>query len=162
LFATVGFERNWDGTQHMAIDTATGPADTGMTQSRRDAPVHPWIPAGPGARAGENAPGRRNLFTLPGIALVISAFLSALVSFAILLGLTPIEPVDQVVLAAVVINLVFVIGLVTLVFLEIRSLLRARRRGKAAAKLHIRVVGAVLHRGDSARHSGRHRRLDHA
>jgi hypothetical protein len=30
---------------------------------------------------------------------------SALVSFAILLGLTPIEPVDEVVLAAVVINL---------------------------------------------------------
>jgi two-component system nitrogen regulation sensor histidine kinase NtrY len=83
---------------------------------------------------------RRNLFTLPGIALVVSAFLSALVSFAILLGLTPIEPVDQVVLGAVVVNLVFVIGLVTLVFLEIRTLLRARRRGKAAAKLHIRVV----------------------
>ncbi|WP_299863562.1 PAS domain-containing sensor histidine kinase [uncultured Hoeflea sp.] len=83
---------------------------------------------------------RRNLFTLPGIALVVSAFLSALISFAVLLGLTPIEPVDQVVLGAVVINLVFVIGLVTLVFLEIRMLLRARRRGKAAAKLHIRVV----------------------
>jgi two-component system nitrogen regulation sensor histidine kinase NtrY len=147
----------------MAIDTATGPADTGITQNRRDAAGSPMDPAGPGARAGAgNAPGRRNLFTLPGIALVISAFLSALVSFAILLGLTPIEPVDQVVLAAVVINLVFVIGLVTLVFLEIRSLLRARRRGKAAAKLHIRVVGAVLHCGDSARHSGRHRRLDHA
>ncbi len=83
---------------------------------------------------------RRNLFTLPGIALVVSAFVSALVSFAILLGLTPIEPVDQVVLGAVVINLVFVVGLVTLVFLELRMLLRARRRGKAAAKLHIRVV----------------------
>ncbi|OCW58229.1 PAS domain-containing sensor histidine kinase [Hoeflea olei] len=83
---------------------------------------------------------RRNLFTLPGIALVGSAFLSALVSFAILLGLTPIEPVDQVVLGAVVVNLVFVIGLVTLVLLELRTLLKARRRGKAAAKLHIRIV----------------------
>jgi two-component system nitrogen regulation sensor histidine kinase NtrY len=108
LFATVGFERNWDGTQHMAIDTATGPADTGMTQSRRDAAGSPMGPAGPDARAGDgNAPGRRNLFTLPGIALVISAFVSALVSFAILLGLTPIEPVDEVVLGAVVINLIF-------------------------------------------------------
>lgn len=83
---------------------------------------------------------RRNLFTLPGIALVTGAFISALVSFAILLGLTPIEPVDRVVLGAVVVNLVFVLGLLTLVFLEIRMLLRARRRRKAAAKLHIRIV----------------------
>ncbi|MEP3438402.1 MAG: PAS domain-containing sensor histidine kinase [Hoeflea sp.] len=91
--------------------------------------------------AGQEARQRRNLFTLPGIALVGSAFLSALISFSILLGLTPIEPVDQVVLAALVINLIFVIGLVTLVLLEIRTLLKARRRGKAAARLHIRIVG---------------------
>ncbi|MDP3523655.1 MAG: PAS domain-containing sensor histidine kinase, partial [Hoeflea sp.] len=49
-------------------------------------------------------------------------------------------PVDQVVLAAVVVNLIFVIGLVILVLLEIWTLLKARRRGKAAAKLHIRIV----------------------
>ncbi|WP_394689459.1 ATP-binding protein [Hoeflea sp.] len=95
---------------------------------------------GSGSSSVQDSVQRRNLFALPGIALVLLAFLSALVSFAILLGLTPIEPVDEVVLGAVVINLVFVIGLVTLVFLEIRMLLRARRRGKAAAKLHIRVV----------------------
>ncbi|MDZ7602106.1 MAG: PAS domain-containing sensor histidine kinase, partial [Hoeflea sp.] len=92
------------------------------------------------AVAGQEARQRRNLFTLPGIALVVSAFLSALISFSILLGLTPIEPVDQVVLAAVVVNLIFVIGLVILVLLEIWTLLKARRRGKAAAKLHIRIV----------------------
>ncbi|KJS10517.1 MAG: ATPase [Hoeflea sp. BRH_c9] len=92
------------------------------------------------ANAGQEATERRNLFTIPGIALVGSAFVSALVSFSILLGLTPIEPVDQVVYSAVVINLIFVIGLVTLVFLEIYTLLKARRRGKAAAKLHIRIV----------------------
>lgn len=95
---------------------------------------------GSGSSSVQDSVQRRNLFALPGIALVLLAFLSALVSFAILLGLTPIEPVDEVVLGAVVINLIFVIGLVTLVFLEIRMLLRARRRGKAAAKLHIRVV----------------------
>jgi two-component system nitrogen regulation sensor histidine kinase NtrY len=111
----------------MAINTAAAP--------------RPSMPhKGGGSSSVQDSVQRRNLFTLPGIALVISAFVSALVSFAILLGLTPIEPVDEVVLGAVVINLIFVIGLVTLVFLEIRMLLRARRRGKAAAKLHIRVV----------------------
>jgi two-component system nitrogen regulation sensor histidine kinase NtrY len=111
----------------MAINTAATPETSMSDMSGGPGPAHESIQ-------------RRNLFTLPGIALVISAFVSALVSFAILLGLTPIEPVDEVVLGAVVVNLIFVIGLVTLVFLEIRMLLRARRRGKAAAKLHIRVV----------------------
>lgn len=111
----------------MAINTAAAP-QTSM----------PDLSNGPSSM--QDSAQRRNLFALPGIALVVLAFVSALVSFAILLGLTPIEPVDQVVLGAVVVNLVFVIGLVTLVFLELRMLLRARRRGKAAAKLHIRVV----------------------
>ncbi|WP_052161889.1 PAS domain-containing sensor histidine kinase [Hoeflea sp. BAL378] len=111
----------------MAIDTAAGPATTEQAFTET-------------AIAGQEAVQRRNLFTLPGIALVGSAFLSALVSFSILLGLTPIEPVDQVVLGAVVVNLIFVIGLVTLVLVEIWTLLKARRRGKAAARLHIRIV----------------------
>ena len=121
----------------MAIDTAPGPAkgeEAGRDRFSTDT-------ASDGVAIGGKDTGpRRNLFTLPGIALVATAFLSALISFAILLGLTPIEPVDQIVLGAVVINLIFVIGLVTLVFLEIRMLLKARRRGKAAAKLHIRIV----------------------
>ncbi|AKI00779.1 PAS domain S-box [Hoeflea sp. IMCC20628] len=111
----------------MAIDTGSDLSDT-----------QPALAQGP--KAGYEASQRRNLFTLPGIALVASAFLSALISFSILLGLTPIDPVDQVVYSAVVINLIFVIGLVTLVCLEIYALLKARRRGKAAAKLHIRIV----------------------
>ena len=84
---------------------------------------------------------RENYLTVPGIALVALAFVSALVSFAILLGLTPIKPVDSVVLAAMLINLLFVICLLGLIVFEVRTLLRARRRGKAAAKLHIRIVG---------------------
>ncbi|WP_322990508.1 PAS domain-containing sensor histidine kinase [Hoeflea sp.] len=111
----------------MAIDTGSALADS-----------HGANAGSPGA--SDQGLSRRNLFTAPGVVLVASAFLSALITFAILLGLTPIEPVDQVVLGAVVINLVFVIGLITLVFLEIRMLLKARRRGKAAAKLHIRIV----------------------
>tara|TARA_R110002020_G_scaffold48855_11_gene139587 strand:+ start:12815 stop:15148 length:2334 start_codon:yes stop_codon:yes gene_type:complete len=120
--------RNWSSKELTAIDTAPDPAETEPAFTET-------------AIAGQEARQRRNLFTLPGVALVGSAFLSALISFSILLGLTPIEPVDQVVLAALVINLIFVIGLVTLVLLEIRTLLKARRRGKAAARLHIRIVG---------------------
>lgn len=84
---------------------------------------------------------RDNRLTMPGIALVACAFVSATISFAILLGLTPIAPVDSVVLTALLVNLVFVIGLLGLVCFELRALLRARQRGKAAARLHIRIVG---------------------
>jgi len=83
---------------------------------------------------------RENTLTVPGMALVGCALVSALVSFAILLGLTPIEPVDSVVLAALIVNLVFVVLMLGLVFAEIRTLTRARKRGKAAARLHIRIV----------------------
>ena len=81
-----------------------------------------------------------NKLTIPGMALVGLAFISALVSFAILLGVTPIEPDESVVMTAIVVNLVFVLGMLALVVLEIRTLLRARTRGKAAARLHIRIV----------------------
>lgn len=83
---------------------------------------------------------RDHALTIPGMALVGAALISALVSFAILLGLTPIEPVDSVVLTALVVNLLFVIGMIILVIVEIRTLIRARTRGKAAARLHIRIV----------------------
>jgi two-component system nitrogen regulation sensor histidine kinase NtrY len=93
---------------------------------------------------------------------VVSAFLSALVSFAILLGLTPIEPVDQVVLGAVVVNLVFVIGLVTLVFLEIRIAASARgvgeRRRPNCTSGWSALFSIVAIR---SRYPGGHRRLDH-
>ncbi len=83
---------------------------------------------------------RENTLTVPGMALVGCALISALASFAILLGITPIEPVESVVLTAIIINLFFVVAMLALVFFEVRSLLKARTRGKAAARLHIRIV----------------------
>jgi hypothetical protein len=84
---------------------------------------------------------QRRQFALPGLLLVIGALISAVTSFVILMGLTPIAPENEVVTAAVIINLGFVLGLLWTIGYEIRRVFQARRRGKAAARLHVRIVG---------------------
>lgn len=71
---------------------------------------------------------------------VLVALITATASFVILLGLTPVRP-EEVVLQAVVINLFFVVCLSAIIVGEFYRLFRARTKGKAAARLHIRIVG---------------------
>ena len=84
---------------------------------------------------------QRRQFALPGLLLVIGALISAVTSFVILMGLTPIAPENEVVTAAVIVNLGFVLGLLWTIGYEIRRVFQARRRGKAAARLHVRIIG---------------------
>ncbi|KQV42490.1 MULTISPECIES: PAS domain-containing sensor histidine kinase [unclassified Rhizobium] len=83
---------------------------------------------------------RRASFALPGLLLATGALLCAIISLLILLGLTPIAPETPVVIGSAAINAVFVIGLMALIGREIMRLLKARSRGRAAARLHIRIV----------------------
>lgn len=76
-----------------------------------------------------------------GIAFVLAAILFGAASFFVLLGLTPIEPSPEIILVTLGINALFVSALVFLVGREIMALLRARRKGRAAARMHIRIVG---------------------
>lgn len=92
------------------------------------------------AVAGGHSPERRRYFAAPGLVLVLGALVSSTTSFAILLGLTPIAPVTNVVLSLAALNLFFVVGLMFLIGREIYMLLKARQRGRAAARLHVRIV----------------------
>jgi two-component system nitrogen regulation sensor histidine kinase NtrY len=76
---------------------------------------------------------RRGISTSTGIAVAGGALLAALATLAVLLGFTPIEPVANVVIGSVVINAVFVVALMVLVGYELYRLVKARRRGRAAA-----------------------------
>jgi len=96
----------------------------------------------PNRMALASAPKRRRL-TMRGVGYVtvVLALSSACASFFLLMGVTPIEPTEDVVFWALVVN-----GLLTLLLLvetaiEVGVLIRARRRGRAAARLHIRIVG---------------------
>ena len=84
---------------------------------------------------------RRKLLALPGIVIVVCSLICAIVSFTILMGLTPVAPRSDVVLIAVVVNLVFVVALIGLIVREIANIVAARRRGRAASRLHVRIIG---------------------
>ncbi|NTJ64338.1 PAS domain-containing sensor histidine kinase [Agrobacterium rhizogenes] len=83
---------------------------------------------------------RRASFALPGLILAGGALLCAIATLLMLLGLTPIAPTSSVVFTSVVINGLFVLGLIALIAREVARLMKARSRGRAAARLHIRIV----------------------
>ncbi|WP_108002764.1 sensor histidine kinase NtrY-like [Mycoplana dimorpha] len=87
-----------------------------------------------------NGSDRRASFALPGLLLAGGALAAAITSLFILLGLTPIKPVTNVIVASVAVNAFFVLGLILLIGREIARLLKARSRGRAAARLHVRIV----------------------
>lgn len=72
--------------------------------------------------------------------LATGALICATLSLLVLLGLTPIRPERNIVIACAGINGLFVVGLIYLIAREIFRLLRARSKGRAAARLHVRIV----------------------
>ena len=73
--------------------------------------------------------------------VVLLALGSALVTFLVLSGATPISPVHEVVVGVFVLNALLILVLLVIVALETSVLIKARRRGAAAAGLHVRIVG---------------------
>src|SRR5947209_11698572 len=69
------------------------------------------------------------------------ALLSAFLTFVVLTGLTPIEPTRDVVRSFLMINGATILLLVGIIVREIVQMVQARRRGRAAARLHVQIVG---------------------
>src|SRR5919205_3489286 len=95
----------------------------------------------PAADFGPAQGGRDRLTRKLGTAMVVLALLSGGATFAVLTGLTPLVPTHEVVVAALLVNLGFVLVLAGFIAREGLRLAQARRRGKAAARLHVRIVG---------------------
>ncbi|EJW12131.1 Nitrogen regulation protein ntrY [Rhodovulum sp. PH10] len=72
---------------------------------------------------------------------VVAALLSALVTFLVLAGLTPIVPTHNVVVSCLLANGVAVALLLGVIGREVWQIVQARRRGTAGARLHVRIVG---------------------
>jgi two-component system nitrogen regulation sensor histidine kinase NtrY len=68
------------------------------------------------------------------------ALLSAFLTFVVLTGLSPIAPTSQVVLCFILINAAIILVLVGIIGREVWQVLQARRRGRAAARLHVQIV----------------------
>ena len=71
---------------------------------------------------------------------VALALLSAFLTFVVLTGLTPIEPTREVVVSFLMINAAIILVLVGIIIREVWQVVQARRRGRAAARLHVQIV----------------------
>ena len=75
-----------------------------------------------------------------GVTLVALAIGVGLVTFTILTGLTPVKPTEGMVIALLAVNAALVLAMVALVAWQVVTLLRAKSRQIAGARLHVRIV----------------------
>jgi two-component system, NtrC family, nitrogen regulation sensor histidine kinase NtrY len=68
------------------------------------------------------------------------ALLSTLLTFLVLTGLTRIQPTPVVVVSFLLINTATILLLVGIIVREVWQVVQARRRGRAAARLHVQIV----------------------
>ncbi|MER2607292.1 MAG: PAS domain-containing sensor histidine kinase [Siculibacillus sp.] len=95
------------------------------------------IPKNPAAPVGDHTRRIRKV----GLALTIVALITVMVSFAVLTGMTRIVPTLTVVWLMLGINAALMASLSGLIAWELFGLWRAWRAGRAAARLHLRVIG---------------------
>jgi two-component system, NtrC family, nitrogen regulation sensor histidine kinase NtrY len=89
------------------------------------------------ADSGASAPRLSRIFGPVAVGL---ALLSAAVTFAVLAGLTPLAPTHQVVVTVLAIDALAALLLVAVIGREVWLIVQARRRGRAGARLHVRII----------------------
>ncbi len=76
-----------------------------------------------------------------GLATVIALLITGTFTFLILIGLTPVVPNIRIVIGAAVVNGLLTAVLLYLIGREVHKILRSRRKGRAASRLHVRIIG---------------------
>ncbi|WP_316174683.1 MULTISPECIES: PAS domain-containing sensor histidine kinase [unclassified Bradyrhizobium] len=79
----------------------------------------------------------RTLLAPVAVALALG---SAFLTFVVLVGLTPIEPTEEVVNTFYLVDAGTILILVGIIIREVWQMVQARRRGRAAARLHVQIV----------------------
>jgi two-component system, NtrC family, nitrogen regulation sensor histidine kinase NtrY len=87
------------------------------------------------------APAKRRDMRILGPLAVGLALLSALVTFIVLADFTPLSPTHDVVVSLLAANAATVVLLLAVIVRDIWQVVQARRTGRAAARLHVRIVG---------------------
>ena len=96
----------------------------------------PAVPLDPAAAAPMPVASR-----LIGALAVGIALLSAIATFLVLSGLTPIAPVHEVVVTLLLCNAATGVLLLAIIGREVWLVVQARRRGYAGSRLHVQIVG---------------------
>jgi two-component system nitrogen regulation sensor histidine kinase NtrY len=87
------------------------------------------------------SPAKRGDIGVLGPLAVGLALLSAFLTFIVLADLTPISPTHDVVVTLLLFNAAAVMLLLGVIVREVWQVVQARRSGRAAARLHVRIVG---------------------
>jgi two-component system, NtrC family, nitrogen regulation sensor histidine kinase NtrY len=87
------------------------------------------------------APAKRGEASMLGPIAVGLALLSAFITFIVLADFTPISPTHDVVVTLLLVNATTVLLLLGVILREVWQVVQARRTGRAAARLHVRIVG---------------------
>lgn len=82
----------------------------------------------------------RPLLFRAGLTIVVLSLLSAILTFLILTGLTPIAPSHQVVISVLLLNFALILALIVIVVWQVHLLWQDRKGQAAGAQLHIRIV----------------------
>ena len=85
-------------------------------------------------------PKGRSLMRLLAPVAIGLALVSALLTFVVLTGLTRVEPTREVAVSFILMNGATILVLVGIICREVWQVMQARRRGRAAARLHVQVV----------------------
>ena len=76
-----------------------------------------------------------------GLGILIASLVSALATYLIVMGMTPIVPRGPVVLTAMLINLALVAALVAIIVVQLQGLWQGWKDKTAGSRLHARIVG---------------------
>jgi two-component system nitrogen regulation sensor histidine kinase NtrY len=95
---------------------------------------------GANLQAVRQRPSRNRPVRLIGFVFILIALATSVGTFLVLTGQTWIEPTQEVILTARWLNAVMVLLLIGMIAYEISGLIVARRKGRAASRLHVRIV----------------------
>src|SRR5580692_3044894 len=114
-----------------------------MTTVDQVAPLEPAVPVQPvGVPLDQTAAAAMPVASrLIGAIAIGVALLSAAATFVVMAGLTPIAPVHEVVVKLLLADLAAGLFLLAIIGREVWMVVRARRRGYAASRLHVQIVG---------------------
>jgi len=76
-----------------------------------------------------------------GLVTVIALLITGTFTFMFLMGLLPISPDKNTVITAAIVNSVLIAILLFLIGKEVVKILSSRQKGRAASRLHVRIIG---------------------
>jgi len=76
-----------------------------------------------------------------GLTTVIALMITGSFTFMYLMGLLPLAPDKNTVITAAIINSILIAILIFLISKEVVKILRSRQKGRAASRLHVRIIG---------------------